>query len=94
MKPMRILTKYLTREVIVATLLVFGALLMLFAFFDVVGELSNLGRGTYNLPTLMQFVLLSLPTHVYELFPVAVLIGTLFALTQHRASHSPPFPVR
>jgi lipopolysaccharide export system permease protein len=84
---MRILTKYLTREVIVATLLVFGALLMLFAFFDVVGELSNLGRGTYSLPTLLQFVLLSLPTHVYELFPVAVLIGTLFALTQLN-SHS------
>ncbi len=84
---MRILTKYLIREVIVATLLVFVALLMLFAFFDVVGELKNIGRGTYRLSTLMQFVLLSLPGHIYELFPIAVLIGTLFALTQLN-SHS------
>ncbi len=84
---MRILTKYLTREVIIATVLVFGALLMLFAFFDVVAELKNIGRGSYRLPTLLQVVLWSLPGHVYELFPIAVLIGTLFALTQLN-SHS------
>ncbi|MGB8856028.1 MAG: LPS export ABC transporter permease LptG, partial [Burkholderiales bacterium] len=84
---MRILTKYLTREVIIATALVFVALLMLFAFFDVVGELKNIGRGSYRLPTLMQYVLWLLPGHVYDLFPIAVLIGTLFALTQLN-SHS------
>ncbi|MGB8338966.1 MAG: LPS export ABC transporter permease LptG [Burkholderiales bacterium] len=84
---MRILTKYLTREVLVATALVFVSLLMLFAFFDVVGELKNIGRGNYRLPTLMQYVLWLLPGHVYDLFPIAVLIGTLFALTQLN-SHS------
>ncbi len=84
---MRILTKYLTREVTVAMALVFVSLLMLFAFFDVVGELTNIGRGSYRLPTLLQVVLWSLPGHVYELFPIAVLIGTLFALTQLN-SHS------
>ena len=84
---MRILTKYLTREVLNATALVFLSLLMLFAFFDVVGELKNIGRGTYRLPTLLQYVLWLLPGHVYDLFPIAVLIGTLFALTQLN-SHS------
>jgi lipopolysaccharide export system permease protein len=84
---MRILTKYLIKEVIVATALVFVSLLMLFAFFDVVGELKNIGRGSYRLPTLMQYVLWLLPGHVYDLFPIAVLIGTLFALTQLN-SHS------
>ena len=34
----------------------------------------------------MLFVMLTIPGHVYELFPVAVLIGTIVALVQMAAS--------
>jgi lipopolysaccharide export system permease protein len=59
---------------------------MLLALFDLIHELEDLGRGAYRLPRVIAYVLLSLPGHAYELFPIAVLIGTLFALAQFVAN--------
>jgi lipopolysaccharide export system permease protein len=84
---MRILTRYLSREVALATLIVLVALCMLFAFFDLIHELGDLGKGSYRISGAMFFVFLNMPAHVYELFPVAALIGALYALSQ-LASHS------
>ena len=83
---MIILRRYLAREIYAATLLVLVAFLMLFAFFDLINELNYLGRGNYHLQHALLFVLLSLPGHVYELAPIAVLIGTLYALSQLAAN--------
>lgn len=83
---MKTLRNYIAREVAVATMLVFSALLMLFAFFDLVEQMKDLGRGGYRLSHILMHVLLSAPNHVYELFPIAALIGTLFALAQLVAS--------
>ena len=79
---MRTLRRYLATEIIVATALVFAALLMLFAFFDLVEQIKDLGRGVYNMRRILIYVVLTLPDHIYQLFPVAALIGTLFALAQ------------
>ena len=83
---MRTLRRYLAAEIIVATALVVLALVMLFSFFDLVDEMKDLGRGGYQLKHIALHVLLRAPTHVYEVFPIAALIGTLFALTQLVAS--------
>ena len=83
---MKILTRYLSREIYGSLIMVFAALLMLFAFFDLLGELNDLGRGHYNLGYVLVYVLLTVPTRIYELFPVAVLIGTIFALVQMAAN--------
>ncbi|MEW6313519.1 MAG: LPS export ABC transporter permease LptG [Pseudomonadota bacterium] len=77
-----ILRRYLMREIGISTLLVFAALLTLFAFFDLIHELSDLGVGDYRLPQIFLYVLLTVPGHVYELAPIAALIGSLFALAQ------------
>ena len=69
-------------EIYAATLFVFIAFLGLFAFFDLINELGDLGKGTYRLQHALLFVALSIPTHIYELFPIAVLIGTLYALSR------------
>lgn len=79
---MKLLTRYIGREVLAATMLIFGALVMLFAFFDLIHELGDVGRGGYTLGSAMVFVALQLPSRMYELFPVAALIGTLFAIAQ------------
>jgi len=79
---MRTLRRYLATEIVAATALVFAALVMLFAFFDLVEQIKDLGRGTYSMRRILLYVLLSVPDHVYELFPIAALIGTLFALAQ------------
>ena len=79
---MRTLRGYLATEILAATGLVFAALLMLFAFFDLVEQIKDLGRGVYTLRRIMLYVLLLVPDRVYEMFPYAALIGTLFALAQ------------
>ncbi|HEX6002428.1 MAG TPA: LPS export ABC transporter permease LptG [Burkholderiales bacterium] len=83
---MRTLRRYMAREIIAATALVMAGLLVLFAFFDLVEQIKDLGRGGYQLRHIILHVLLSVPNHVYELFPIATLIGTLFALAQLVAS--------
>lgn len=84
---MRLLTRHLAREIYASVALVFAALLMLFAFLDLIRELNSLDRGNYHLSHVLLFVLLTVPGHIYELFPVAILIGSIFALVQ-MASHS------
>ena len=84
---MRTLERYLARQIYAAVGFVFFGFLALFAFFDLIGELSDLGRGEYQLRQIFTFVALAAPTHAYELFPIAVLIGTLYALA-HLAGNS------
>ena len=84
---MRVLRRYLAREIYGATFLVLGAFLGLFAFFDLIHELGDIGKGDYRLRQAATFVLLSVPGHVYELMPVAALIGAVYALAQ-LAAHS------
>lgn len=83
---MNLLTRYLGREIYLSIGLVFLALIMLFAFLDLIHELNVMGQGQYHLGYVLLFVTLTIPGHVYELFPVAVLIGTIIALVQMAAS--------
>lgn len=76
------LMRYLTREILGASLLVLLALLCLFFFFDLIRELDDLGRGQYRLTAMLGFVALTLPSHAYVLLPAAGLMGTLFALAR------------
>ena len=78
---MKIYLRYLAREVFAAVLLVLLAFLALFAFFDLLGEVQDIGKGGYQLQHAFGFVLLRLPGRIYELMPIAVLIGTLYALS-------------
>lgn len=63
--------------------------LALFAFFDFVDELGALGApsltqpgAVYGVPQALLVVLLWLPARLYELMPIGVLIGTVYALTR------------
>jgi len=78
----RVFRRYLAREIYGATVFVFAAFLGLFAFFDLINELGDIGKGSYQLHHALLFVALSAPTHIYELFPIAVLIGTLYVLSR------------
>lgn len=79
---MKILRRYIGRLVLSNTLLVLAALLMLFGFFDLIYELRDVGVGGYKLSYALTFIALSLPGHMYEILPVAALIGALLAIAQ------------
>ncbi|HPT49195.1 MAG TPA: LPS export ABC transporter permease LptG [Accumulibacter sp.] len=78
---MKIYLRYIGREASSAILLVLLAFLALFAFFDMLGEMKNVGQGGYQLHHAFAFVLLRVPGRAYELMPIGVLIGTLYALS-------------
>lgn len=79
---MKLLERYLLQEIMISIALVMVALLGMFSFFDLIQELDSLGKGNYGIGNVMLFVLLSAPGHVYDIVPVAVLIGGMHALGQ------------
>jgi lipopolysaccharide export system permease protein len=76
---MSILFRYIAREVLVASLLAMLVLAGLFSFFDFLAELSDAHSATYTPLVASLFVAMNLPARIYELMPLAVLIGGLFA---------------
>lgn len=76
-----ILDRYLARQVIGASLLVALLLVALSAFLQLLAQLDAL-TGDYGLAEAIQFVLLSAPQQLYEMLPMAVLLGALIGLGQ------------
>jgi lipopolysaccharide export system permease protein len=77
---MKTLAKYIAREIAGATLLVLAALLLLWVFYDFLQDVASLRQ--LNTAQLLIQIGATLPAYVYELLPIAALIGTLFALAQ------------
>lgn len=76
-----LLDRYIAQRLILATGLVFGVLLALMTFFIVVDALPDYGQANFNFSALVRYALLSQPRRMYEIFPVATLIGTLLGLS-------------
>ena len=79
---MKVLQRYFAKEILQAVLFVLVAFLALFAFFDLIGELKHVGQGGYRWQHAAMFVVMSMPGYGYELMPMAVLIGTIYALSR------------
>ncbi len=86
---MRTIRRLIYGEVLAAVGFVLLAFLSLFFFFDFVDELSDLGRAAivdptqlYGLSHALLYVTLLTPSHIYELMPIAVLIGSVFVLAR------------
>lgn len=79
---MRTVRRLLHAELLGAIAFVTLAFLALFFFIDLVDDLDNLGRGGYGLHHALGYCLLLVPGHFYELFPIAVLIGAIYALAR------------
>lgn len=78
---LKVFERHLAREIHGATFLMLAAFLALFAFFDLIHEMEDVGRGGYELRHALGYVALTLPGRAYEILPIAVLIGSLYALT-------------
>ena len=79
---MTLLARYLNKEIASSVLFVLVAFLCLLGFFDFIAELADIGRGAYKLQHALAFVVLNLPGHIYEIAPVAVLIGAVYTFAQ------------
>ncbi|HMA09302.1 MAG TPA: LptF/LptG family permease, partial [Ramlibacter sp.] len=81
---MRTIRRLIYREVLASVVFVAIGFLALFFFFDFIDELPNVSRGAnhYGLTQALLYVTLMIPSHLYELLPIAVLIGTIFVMAR------------
>lgn len=76
---MRLARRYLATEIYRSSAVVLLALLGLFSFFNLIEELDKLS-ASLSLGSLLYLQLLNLPTQLYELLPIGLLIGAVLAL--------------
>ena len=79
---MKILNRYLWQETTTNILFILLGLIAMFSFVDFIQEIDSLGHGNYGVGKMMVFVLLSAPGHIYDVAPVAVLVGAMYSLGQ------------
>ena len=77
---MKILDRYIGYNVLVSTLIVILVLMALFTFFTYMDELGRIGRGNYGALQAAVYVLFTLPRTLYQLFPMAALLGSIIGL--------------
>jgi lipopolysaccharide export system permease protein len=79
---MKTVRRLLYRDIVAAVAFVALAFLSLFLFIDLVGELDDIGERGYGVGQAMLAALLDAPGNLYELFPIAVLIGTIYSMSR------------
>ncbi|MDO4794413.1 MAG: LPS export ABC transporter permease LptG [Brachymonas sp.] len=79
---MRIVRRYINTQIFKAVSFVTCGFLALFAFFDVLNDLSFTSRtaNRYGIGNSLAYIVMLLPGHTYELLPIAVLIGAVFVM--------------
>ncbi|MEJ2693890.1 MAG: LptF/LptG family permease, partial [Candidatus Thiodiazotropha sp.] len=71
--------RYIGRAVLLGITVVLALLLVLVGFFEVIAELEDVERAYTSLMA-YTYVALILPRYLYELFPIATLLGSLIGL--------------
>ena len=77
---MKIIDRYIGVIVASHTVVVMLVFLALFCFANFVGEMDSVGKGSYGLPQAALYVLFTLPSLIYQLFPPVALIGSMIGL--------------
>ena len=87
---MKTLRTLIYRDTISAIGFVALAFLAMFFFFDLLDEMGDVGRKfgdvTYTVWHALLAVTFGLPKHLYELLPIAVLIGSIFVMARFAQS--------
>lgn len=76
---MRTARRYLAAEIYRSSTMVLLALLGLFTFFALIEDLDSVGAN-FSLLNLFYMQMLALPTRLYDLLPIGLLIGAILAL--------------
>lgn len=77
---MNLIDRYLYRTVMIYTGMAMAVLLVLGGLFVFISEQGDIGVGSYGAADAFLYTLLNLPQQIFELLPIAALIGTLMGL--------------
>ena len=82
---MRVITRHLTSQIILSTSLVLMALIGLFLFFDLVNQVDKIG-SSYGMLQALAITGFSIPSHLYEVMPIGVLLGAVYTMSRWAAN--------
>ncbi len=77
---MKKIDRYIGLTVFLGIFIVLFVLVGLFTFFTFVEEIEDIGKQDYDTLDAILYVLYLMPSNIYDLFPTAVLLGTLIGL--------------
>jgi len=77
---MRILDRYIGQAVLVSIVSVMVVLAALFILISFANEFEKIGQADYTIWQAVMYVLLRIPQNIYEIFPMAALLGTMLGL--------------
>jgi len=77
---MKLLDRYIGVHVVSGSLLALAVLAAFFTIISFVDDLDSVGRGEYTMYRAIEYMLLTMPARVFELFPLAAVIGSLMGL--------------
>ena len=77
---MKILDRYIGQSIINGVGVVLIIFVVLYELFAFTGETGNIGRADYTVWSAIEYSLYLVPQHIYELFPLSMLLGTMLGL--------------
>jgi lipopolysaccharide export system permease protein len=77
---MKTLDRYIGSSFLRSFGLIICILLVLFSFFELVSQLSDAGKGSYQISDVIIFICLTLPRRMLDLIPISTLLGGIVAL--------------
>ena len=78
---MKILDKYIAKQILFSVFSVLGILVIVVGLLDLVDEIKKVNEG-YSMSLAFLYVLLNTPQNIYEVFPIATLMGSLIGLSR------------
>jgi len=76
----KLIDRYIGGVVAGGTLIALLVLVGLDVFFKIIDQIQDVGKGGYTMLTMLQYVALTTPQSLYELFPMAALLGSLMGM--------------
>jgi len=77
---LKIFDWYVFKAILEMTLIVLFVFVALSGFVDFVGQINDIGIGDYGVNQAIQYTLLKLPSSIFQLMPIIILIGSLLGL--------------
>ncbi|HBZ29565.1 MAG TPA: LPS export ABC transporter permease LptG [Nitrosomonas nitrosa] len=77
---MKTATRYIIKQVVMGMVIATVVLLPLFSFFDLLDQLDDVGKGTYQTSDAFLYTFLLMPRRFIQLAPFIALLGTVGAL--------------
>jgi lipopolysaccharide export system permease protein len=78
--PIKIIDRYIGRNTLQGFFLVLSLLVVLLSFMELLIQIKDVGKGSFQMPDAFSYVALTVPKRIVDLMPLAALIGSIVAL--------------